>query len=172
MKDIIDVRRAWGGAAWFACYLAALAFTAACVPQGPTDPGDTIINNTNTNTNNNGQGQGGGNGASPSPGTCGPVTEVTNGLLGTGGVKNATLRLGPPAQSVPLDTTPNRNSDEHCNTFRRVAWSVTQGTVVCRLDNPESYTPTVTAAGLGGCVIRASVNGVSAAEPITINVVQ
>lgn len=152
------------------CCVVALGI--ACVPQ-PTDPsdgGDVVLNINNTNTNNNGQGQGG-PGASPSPGTCGPVTEVTNGLLGTGGVKNATLRLGPPAQSVPLDTTPNRNSDEHCNSFRRVAWSVTQGTVACRLDNPESYTPTVTAAGLGTCVIRASVNGVSAQEPITINVV-
>jgi hypothetical protein len=165
MKGIIDVRRV---AIVALCLLTGLA----CVPQptDPTDGGDTVVNvNQNVNV---GQGSGpGGTNPSPSPGTCGPVTEVTNGLLGTGGVKNATLRLGPPAQSVPLDTTPNRNSDEHCNSFRRVAWSVTQGTVVCRLDNVESYTPTVTAAGLGTCVIRASVNGVSATEPITINVV-
>jgi hypothetical protein len=161
VKDIIGVRRA---ALVAVCLLAVVA----CVPQ-PTDPGDIVITNNTTNTNNNGQGAN--PAASPSPGSCGPVTEVTNGLLGTGGVKNATLRLGPPAQSVPLDTTPNRNVDEQCNSFRRVAWSVTQGTVVCRLDNPESYTPTVTAAGLGTCVIRASISGVSASEPITINVV-
>ena len=162
------------GASFAALLCVASLAVLGCVPQ-PTEPtgGDIVITNNNSNQNNNGQGgPGGGTGASPSPGTCGPVTEVTNGLLGTGGVKNATLRLGPPAQSVPLDTTPNRNVDEHCNAFRRVAWSVTQGTVACRLDNPESYTPTVTAAGLGVCVIRASINGVSAQEPITINVVQ
>ncbi len=166
MKDIIDiqygVRLAIG-----ALLVAALSF--GCVPQGPTDPngGDIVINNNTTNTNNNGQGQGGGNGASPSPGTCGPVTEVTNGLLGTGGVKNASLRVG---QSVPLDTTPNRNADEHCNAFRPVRWAVTQSTVVCEINNPESYTPVVTAKAPGVCVIRASIAGVSATEPITVSV--
>lgn len=139
----------------------------ACVPQGPTDPGDINIDVSNTNTNTQGGGNGPGTGASPSPGTCQAVTEVTNGLLGAGGVKNVSLRVG---ENQTLDTTPNKNRDEHCNAFRKVAWSITQSTQVCSLNNPESYTPIVTAVSAGTCVIRASIENVQANEPITVTV--
>jgi hypothetical protein len=99
------------------------------------------------------------------------VTKVTNGVLGAGGVKFLTLRLGPPPQSQTLDTTPNDNLDQHCNAFRTVAWTVVQSAEVCRLNNPTSYTPVVTANALGRCTIRASVQGVSALEPIVVDVV-
>ncbi len=140
----------------------------ACVPQGPTDPGDIVITNTNTNTQGGGNG-GPGGGASPSPGTCGAVTEVTNGLLGAGGVKEVSLRVG---QSTALDVTPNKNRDEQCNAFRRVSWTVTQSTEVCSISNPESYTPQVTARAPGKCVVRASVEGVAAEQPIVVTVTQ
>lgn len=149
----------------FALSLVLLALV-ACTPVQPTPQpdGDTIVNvNTNVNTGGNTPG----NGASPSPGTCGPVTEVTNGLLGAGGVKNVQLRVG---EFQTLDTTPNKNRDEHCNAFRRVSWRITQSTQVCTLNNPESYTPVVTAVSVGTCVIVASVENVSANEPITVTV--
>jgi hypothetical protein len=149
--------------------LGAAALMAACVPQQPTNPTPTEINITNTNTNTQGGGNGPGGGASPSPGTCGAVTEVTNGLLGAGGVKEVSLRVG---QSTALDVTPNKNRDEHCNAFRRVAWTVTQATEVCSISNPESYTPQVTARAPGRCVVRASVEGVAAEQPIVVTVTQ
>lgn len=139
----------------------------ACVPQQPTNP--TEINITNTNTATQGGSGGPSNGASPSPGTCSAVTEVTNGLLGANGVKEVTLRVG---QSTALDVTPNKNRDEHCNAFRRVLWTVTQSTEVCTISNPESYTPQVTARSPGKCVVRASVEGVQAEQPIVVTVTQ
>jgi hypothetical protein len=168
-RDIIDVRgfsrQFVAGYVVVMVALVAAFGVAACVPQGPTDPGDITIVNTNTNNTNTG---GTSNPqASPSPGTCGPVVEVTNGILGTGGVKNASLKVG---QSQTLDTTPNKNADEHCNAFRPVSWAVTQSVEVCRLNNRESYTPVVTAVTAGTCVIRATIGGVSASEPITITV--
>jgi hypothetical protein len=141
----------------------------ACVPQGPTTPdGDTNVTQT-VNVNTGGGSSGPGGGASPSPGTCGPVTEVTNGLLGAGGVKEVSLRVG---QTTALDVTPNQNRDEHCNAFRRVAWTVTQPTEICTISNPESYTPQVTARAPGRCVVRASVEGVAAEQPIVVTVTQ
>ncbi len=169
MKDIHEiqygVRLAIG-----ALLVAALSF--GCDQAPPTLPDITIIQ---TQTNTQGQGGNGGTNpqSSPSPGTCGPVVEVTNGLLGAGGVKNATLRVSDPARNqVTLDTTPNKNADEHCNAFRQVRWTVTQSALVCELNNPESYTPIVTAKAVGTCVIRASIAGVSASEPITVTVTQ
>lgn len=143
-------------------------FGPGCVPQQPTNPSEINITNTNTNTQGGGNG-GPSNGASPSPGTCGAVTEVTNGLLGAGGVKEVSLRVG---QSTALDVTPNKNRDEHCNAFRRVLWSVTQSTEVCTISNPESFTPQVTARAPGKCVVRASVEGVQAEQPIVVTVTQ
>jgi hypothetical protein len=149
----------------------AASLSVGCQQPPPTSPDITIVN-TNTNTTNTG-GPGSNPAASPSPGTCGPVVEVTNGLLGAGGVKSASLRVGDPARnSVTLDTTPNKNADEHCNAFRAVRWTVTQSVQVCELNNPESYTPIVTARAVGTCVIRASIAGVAATEPITITVTQ
>lgn len=149
---------------WTVAFLAALTLGCVDNPTAPTPPTEVSVDV--TQNVNIGQIPGGAS-PSPAPGTCGPVTEVTNGLLGAGGVKNATIRVN---QSIPLDVTPNKNRDEHCNSFRRVAWQITQASLVCRLDNAESYTPNLTGVAVGTCVVRASVENVTANEPITVTV--
>lgn len=144
--------------------VAALALAACGQYPGPTQPSE--INITNNNTNNNGQPQGG-PGTSLPPGTCPKPNEVTNGLLGQGGVKNTTLVVG---QVVALDTTANKGLDEQCSSFRKVFWRIEQSSLVCELDNPEAFTPTLRARAVGACTVRASIDSVNADIPISVQV--
>jgi hypothetical protein len=171
-RDIIDVRRAWGGAAWFACYLAALAFTAACVPQGPTIPdgGDVIVNQ-NVNVGQGGQ-TGGGQGGTGS-GACNPVASLGASLLGTGGVRTADIRIG---QTVTLDTTPkdaqNQIRPDACNAATPVLWRLNPTAGICSLNNETTYTPTLTGVGVGRCEAFSQIGSVTAAIPVVVNVRQ
>lgn len=141
----------------------------ACVnPNQPTPIPNTQTQTTTVNINpGNGPGVG-----VPSPGgQCPAVTSVGNGLLGTGGVRTATIKVN---QSITLDTTPKSNNlirPTPCDDLSRPSWTIAQSALVCELNNSFVYTPQVTGKSQGQCSITASVDGVKSDQPIVITVV-
>lgn len=145
-----------------------LIFFAGCTPvqPTPTPDGDTIVT-TNVNV-----GTGGGTpGGTASPGTCNPPASIGNSLLGTGGVRTATIKVG---QSIPLDATikdaNNQIRPDACNAATPVLWRLNPTAGICSLNNETTYTPTLTGVGVGRCEAFASTGSIVAPISVVVNV--
>lgn len=167
MRDAIERRYT---ASMTMALLAAALVLPACGNESPTaPPAPTVINITNTNTNT----QGGGSTASPTPGggACLPVDSVGNALLGGTGQREATLK---PGQSIPLDTTGRSGGQLRpgpCDDLSRVTWGMTNTPFdACTIANDTTHTPTVTARKVGTCEFRSNIDGIPAANTVTITV--
>jgi hypothetical protein len=112
---------------------------AACVPQGPTDPGDINVNVSNNATNNNG-----GNGASPSPGTGATAlpegSTIRVGIFGhdcPSGVtapNNGSGQIKIACRGAGITATPKSASGTDLDASVHgtvIQWAVTGGSVVC-----------------------------------------